>query len=83
MPSHLSGLPRDPAAGQSGIRHSGLRSGLGTVVSLQPGAVRQPGPALRPQPQPHVPQVTDLHSPAPQVSLQWLWWERLTLAGFQ
>lgn len=27
--------------------------------------------------------VTHLHLAAPQVSLQWLWWERLTLAGFQ
>lgn len=82
MPSHLSGLPRDPAAGRSGVRRSGLRSGLGTVVSLQPGAVRQPGPALRPRPQTHVPQVTHLYPAAPQVSPRWLWWEGLTLAGF-
>lgn len=58
MSSRVSGLPRDPTADRCGIGASGLRPGLGSVVSLQHGAVRQPGAALGLQPETRLPQVT-------------------------
>lgn len=54
----VPGLPCDSAAGS--VRLYDLRSGLCAVISLQPKIVQCPCPALRPQHQTWVPQVTHL-----------------------